>query len=200
MWNEHYLHVERQLPRKNVIYVKYEDLKNKARRVHTLSQLSSFLGINATAEKLECAFVLAENPRAHRSVEGNKYMTKGVAYTKTLACRMWQKYGNFASRMGYSSWSNYTCGGYPPIPMVNVGPQGEYDSKWVKPGKKLLDFGEHPPSGSKAKLSLSSSSAQVLPTSNYKKESFNPSRVGKRRRNEKRNRGTDRGRNLPLLD
>lgn len=35
---------------------------------------------------------------------------------------------------------------YPPIPRVNVGPQGEYDRKWVKPGAPLLDFGGHPPS------------------------------------------------------
>ena len=33
---------------------------------------------------------------------------------------------------------------YPPIPRVNVGPQGEYDRKWVKPGAPLLDFGGHP--------------------------------------------------------
>lgn len=35
---------------------------------------------------------------------------------------------------------------YPPIPRVNVGPQGEYDRKWVKPGASLLDFGGHPTS------------------------------------------------------
>ena len=81
-------------------------------------------------------------------------MTKQMAYTKQVACRMWNLYGSFATRVGYNVWNGWNCEGYPAIQKVNVGPQGEYNYKWVKPGKPLLDFGEHPPNGPNAGKSL----------------------------------------------
>lgn len=55
----------------------------------------------------------------------------------------WALFGKYAQRHNYTSWANHDCTGYPSIPPVNVGPRGEYNRKWVKPGQKLLDFGGH---------------------------------------------------------
>ena len=56
---------------------------------------------------------------------------------------MWGLFGKYASRHGYGPWANYNCTNPPPLPKVNVGPQGEYNHQWIKPGQKLLDFGGH---------------------------------------------------------
>ena len=58
-----------QLPRENVLYVKYEDLKDKTKRVNAMHGVTQFLGIDASPEQLECSFILAENPGAHRKVD-----------------------------------------------------------------------------------------------------------------------------------
>lgn len=154
MWKLHYTAIETQLPRENVLYIKYEDLKNKEKRVNALYDVANFLGIDASAEQLNCAFILAENPGAHRKLDEDS-MTKQVAYTKPVACRMWNLYGNFANRVGYKIWNNLEgCNEYPKMNMINVGPQGEYNHRWVKGGKKLIDFGDHPPNGPNAGRSL----------------------------------------------
>ena len=54
---------------------------------------------------------------------------------------MWGLFGKYASRMDYRPYNNFTCANPPPLPMVNVGPRGEYNRDWVKPGAKMLDFG-----------------------------------------------------------
>jgi hypothetical protein len=125
MWRAHYGAIEKQLPRENVLYLKYEDLKDKSKRVNALAGLTRFLGVESSPEHLECAFVLAENPGAHRKTNAES-MTKKVAYTKPVACRMWNLFGKAATRVGYSVWENMQCEGFPPIHNVNVGPQGEY--------------------------------------------------------------------------
>ncbi len=132
--------------------------------------MTKFLDLSpASAERLECAFILAESPRAHRKID-DAAMTKEMAYIEPVACRMWALFGEFATRHNYKSWGNYNCTGYPPIQHKNVGPQGnspthslthslthlltyspthslssagDYDERWEKPGVKLIDFGGH---------------------------------------------------------
>ncbi len=55
---------------------------------------------------------------------------------------MWALFGKYASQHGYTPFGNYPCHehNYPSIPHVNVGPQGEYNSQWVSPGGKKVDF------------------------------------------------------------
>lgn len=132
----------------NYLYIKYEDLKNKnGINVDTMKKVTDFLGVPATEEKLACAFVLAENPDAHRTIDKKTMMTKEDAYTKELTCRMWSLFGEFAARHGYAPYNGYDCRNdttgapYPKIRNVNVGAQGEYDRKWVTPGQSLIDFG-----------------------------------------------------------
>lgn len=70
-------------------------------------------------------------------------MTKELAYTRPLACRMWNLFGAYIERFNYTVWGGYNCSGVPPIKNVNVGARGEYDNLWVKSGQPLLDFGGH---------------------------------------------------------
>lgn len=164
MWQLQYTAIEQELPRENVLYIKYEDLKNKDTRVNAMHDVAKFLGVDSTPEQLDCAFILAENPGAHRKLD-KESMTKQIAYTKPVACRMWNLFGSFATRVGYKTWDEtMDCTGYPKMHMVNVGPQGEYNHKWVKPGAELLDFGDHPPNGPHSGISLIRGPGYGLPS------------------------------------
>jgi hypothetical protein len=92
--------------------------------IQALESVTKFLDLSpASVERLECAFILAESPRAHRRID-DAAMTKEMAYIEPVACRMWALFGEFATRHNYKSWGNYNCTGYPPIQHKNVGPQG----------------------------------------------------------------------------
>lgn len=143
MWKQQYMGIEKKFNKNDILYIKYEDLKQKSTRVATLEKVVNFLGISASLEKLECAFILAESTKAHRSIDPLVEMTKEVAYTKELSCRMWSLFGKFAQLHNYTSWKQYDCTGFEALQNINVGPQGEYNKKWVKPGAKLVDFGGH---------------------------------------------------------
>jgi len=148
MWSVQYAGIEAAFEKQNILYIRYEDLKDKSKRVETLAKVARFLHVDASDERLECSFLLSESTKAHRSIDPKVEMIKEVAFTKELVCRMWALFGTYASRHNYSVWGGHNCEGYPAIPMVNVGPQGEYNLKWVKPGQKLLDFGGHEDSSS----------------------------------------------------
>jgi hypothetical protein len=152
MWHEHYTLIEKSLRPQDVLYLKYEDLKNKDTRVNTLHRVAKFLGVEASAEQLYCSFILAENPGAHRRID-TTMATKDYAYSRPLVCRMWALFGSYASRVGYKrrgDWKDCPEEHNVPIRMVNVGPQGDYNDAWVKAGQPFIDFGEHPPSGPNA--------------------------------------------------
>ncbi len=148
MWKLDHDLIERQSTSKDYLYIKYEDLKNKANRVATLQKVVDFLRLPNTQsltqkqlmKRLECAFILAENREAHRSIDKALFMTKDIAYKEEIACRMWSLFSSYASKYGYKPWNNFNCTGYPKIPRINVGPQGDYDHRWVSPGQKLIDF------------------------------------------------------------
>jgi hypothetical protein len=154
MWTLHYKGIEKRFHPDNILYLRYEDLKNKQTRVRTLKSVAKFLGISLTNqqhieqelandERFECAFVLSESTQAHRSINPEIEMTKEVAYTKELSCRMYNLFGKFITEHNYTSWKNWDCEGYPSIQRVNVGPRGEYNREWVRPGQQPVDFGGH---------------------------------------------------------
>jgi hypothetical protein len=120
--------------------VKYEDLYNKTTRIETLAKVIRFLKVRPPKDRLECAFILSQSKKALRSIDTNKYMTKDLAYQRNISCRMWSLFGNFAERYGYTSWKNENCTGFEPIPKVRVGPQGEYNKKWMRKGQKDLNY------------------------------------------------------------
>lgn len=102
--------IEQHFARKDILYLKYEDLKNKATRVDTLMKVAQFLDISTPSrEQLECAFMLADNRETHRTVDAALTMSKDEAYTHPLACRMWALFGTHAAKHGYKVWHNYDC-------------------------------------------------------------------------------------------
>lgn len=149
MWAYHYSAIERTLRQRDIMFLRYEDLKSKTRRVETLRKVAEFLHVKANPERLECAFLLAENSHAHRRIDPATMMTKDIAYTRQITCRMWALFGKFALRVGYplsGARIRFNCTGFPPIRKVNVGGSGEFNPLWVRPGDRPIDFGEHPPS------------------------------------------------------
>jgi len=169
MWAVQHTGIQRHFKPEDYIFVSYERLKDRATRTGELARILAFLRIQpqqqVTQEQLECAFVLAESKRAHRtastlalrptgeglplagppSADPQLFMTKPLAYTRPLVCRMWALFGRFAAQHGYRPYNGYNCTtptqNWQPIPRINVGPQGEYNRKWVSPGEKLLDWG-----------------------------------------------------------
>jgi len=93
---------------------------------------------------------------------------------------MWNLFGASAARYNYSVWGGYDCSNITEaVPRINVGPQGEYNHQWVKPGMQLLDFGDHfisnpqqlsPPSsyqgGGKMKKKIAPSKRKPKPKNN----------------------------------
>jgi len=166
MWAVQHAGIARHFPPGDVLFASYEKLRNPNLRTAELGRILSFLRIQplqqVSQERLECAFVLAESRRAHRtagtlalrptaqgSLEASsgpqQFMTKPEAYTKPLVCRMWALFGSFAGPHGYSPYGGLNCSQngqkWSAVPRVNVGPQGEYNRKWVGVGEKLLDWG-----------------------------------------------------------
>eukprot|EP00981_Chlorochromonas_danica_P010899 scaffold3532_cov182-Ochromonas_danica.AAC.2 len=129
MWAVEHAGIERVFKLEDYIYVKYEDLKHPKRRLKALQRMVDFLrlppSIVKTEDRIACAFLLAENRHALRSVDRSKFMTKEIAYVPEIACRMWALFGKYASQHGYRPWANYNCTGYAKIPNINVGPSGE---------------------------------------------------------------------------
>jgi hypothetical protein len=110
MWAVHHAGIEKHFAPKDILYLKYEDLKNRATRVATLQRVADFLGISTpTEERLECAFALADNRETHRKVDASLTMTKEEAYTAPLACRMWALFGAHAAKHGYKMWRDMDC-------------------------------------------------------------------------------------------
>jgi hypothetical protein len=128
MWKLDHELIERQLPSTSYLYVKYEDLKDKANRVQALEKIVTFLKLPTSSsmsakfllKRLECAFLLADNRQyAHRTVEKSTFMTKDLAYLEEIVCRMWALFGVYASKYGYSPFNGFNCDGYPKAPKVS---------------------------------------------------------------------------------
>ena len=53
-------------------------------------------------------------------------MTKEIAYTRPLACKMWKLFGSYAGKHGYSTQNGYNCSEYSAkdaIQNIAIGPQ-----------------------------------------------------------------------------
>ncbi len=104
---------------------KYIDLIDPERRIATLRRAAVFVNAigsapantTITTERLECAFALAENPSAHRTVASNAshlFVTKEIAYgSAALVCAMWRELkpslGELRSVYNYTVWKNTSC-------------------------------------------------------------------------------------------
>ena len=56
-------------------------------------------------------------------------MSREVAYTRPLACKMWKLFGSYAGKHGYTTQNGYNCTEYTEkdaIRDVFIGPQVRY--------------------------------------------------------------------------
>jgi len=145
MWTVQYTGIEHPsgYAKEDIIYIKYEDLKNETTRVQEMQKLADFLGILVTPEQLACSFVLASRNTTHRistetsgsglsgsgssgsglsgfgssgsGLSGSEtsgsglMMTKAVAYTKKITCKMWAQFGSYVMKHGYAPYNDYDC-------------------------------------------------------------------------------------------
>ena len=64
MWTVEYAQVVQSLSSEDVLFLKYEDLKDPSKRISTLRTVTKFLNFPvASTERLECAFKLSESKR-----------------------------------------------------------------------------------------------------------------------------------------
>lgn len=92
-----------------ILLVKYEDLRNKTIRSDILTAMTHFLHLpknvivtnNINIDRMNCAFTMAEDTRAHRSIDYDKEMSKSDVYTLNMVCNMWQVFGKYALNYGY---------------------------------------------------------------------------------------------------
>jgi hypothetical protein len=93
--------------------VRFEDLmhKNISDRIKLMADVVSFMGYEASHEKLNCSFILADNPTSHRHI--NKAMvTIADAYSDAMVnCRIWRMIIKETAMMdyGYKPWNNAVC-------------------------------------------------------------------------------------------
>ena len=81
MWHVQHAGIEKHFRAEDILYVKYEDLKNKNTRVAALAKVRNFVlrgekpldpALPAVQRQVGCAFALAENPGAHRAIDPAK--------------------------------------------------------------------------------------------------------------------------------
>jgi hypothetical protein len=129
MWNREYAQIKKHFHPDNVLFLRFEDLKSNVTRIDTLRSVAKFLSVSLTnqanveaelanSERLECAFVLAENPNAHRRGDPQFEMTKDEVYDKKLACGIYNLLKQDITQVNYTSWKNWNCAYYPIIKAV----------------------------------------------------------------------------------
>ena len=110
MWAVQYADMEENFAKKDILYIEYDELKNKETRVETLRKVTQFLDIFMPNDaQLECAFALADNRDTHRIVDKSTTMSKEEAYTPSLVCEMWALFGVHAEKHGYHIWRDINC-------------------------------------------------------------------------------------------
>ena len=63
MWHIEYMGIERSYRKEDILYVRYEDLKNQTRRFYVMKQIADFIGVKVSDDRLQCSFKLAENKK-----------------------------------------------------------------------------------------------------------------------------------------
>lgn len=128
LWEEHYALLLQKWKTDNIFILRYEHLRDPALRYDTLRRLVGFLRyefVEMTEERLQCAFVLAENNAALRRINSTSMMTKEEAYPEALVCRMWQLFGKYAILTGYGVFGEMDCTGYASLPRFHIGEHGD---------------------------------------------------------------------------
>jgi len=116
-WKHAWFHYGRfrSMPNARLLQVSYEDLVDRRKRSATLRRMVDFVGSQprASAEALECAFALADNPHIHRSRAAEKsdqVVAIEDAYgNRTAVCLMWHFIRRKAAKAGYRPFGGVKC-------------------------------------------------------------------------------------------
>lgn len=96
-------------------FVRYEDLVNPETRVSTLKLLMSFLELEVSEERLECAFLLSVKESIYRGAvpapaSTQQFVTKDTVYSDPeYVCKVWKSVGKYYKPHGYHAYNNITC-------------------------------------------------------------------------------------------
>jgi hypothetical protein len=111
----------KRIPTGNATYVRFEDFTDKDRQMGTLERMMKFLSYRATADRIGCAFKLAEG------YLGKGIKTSGISTTSSsssgvdvkhavsllsgeAACTVWKNVEPYATYFKYSPpWGNSSC-------------------------------------------------------------------------------------------
>jgi hypothetical protein len=93
----------RKLPEVGVAILRFENLLNTSRRVNELQKILTFMNYSVPSERIDCAFLLAEQSTVHRS----KKINITIAYNHvrpSLPFDMWNHLETFSSIFSYPNW------------------------------------------------------------------------------------------------
>lgn len=86
---------------KNYLVTTYESLRLPD-RVEVIRNITTFMGYNATQDRLDCSFEMADNPLAHRSINMSTMVKIDQAYaSEKVVCAMWKILSNGTSLHQY---------------------------------------------------------------------------------------------------
>lgn len=101
-----------------VLTVRFEDLQRSPRREAELDRVVDFLDVDlgnvgdvSRTEAVRCAFVLADNPVAHRLRLANdpRVLAEKDVYSRETVCDIWSILGKPASAAGYHIYKGVEC-------------------------------------------------------------------------------------------
>lgn len=125
MWASHYTGIEQAFSPQDILYIKYEDLKDRSTKTNIMKKVSEFLGVTVTEEQIDCSFILSSRSDTNRMID-TEAMKKIEAYRKPLVCRMWLLFGGYAVKHGYDVYNGYNCSDYSKadaIKRIPIGPR-----------------------------------------------------------------------------
>jgi hypothetical protein len=123
-WNKQYKDFKNILS-SNMVVFKYEDLLENSTRIENLRKMIKFINITQEIddERLECAFLLSDNPIIHRNRSSE--ITINDAYSdERLACQLQIEFEKIRvyQDFGYNlKWKNTDCSKVSPYIHNNIG-------------------------------------------------------------------------------
>ena len=108
--HSHYRSLEKRLPKENILYLRYANLKNPETRNVELRSLVKFLDMDTKDEKrLNCAFLLADRPETYRNHhDSSSAITKEEAF-QPIACQIWNIVGKAAAHYKFKVLKGVSC-------------------------------------------------------------------------------------------
>lgn len=112
-WNRIYQRIFQMWPKDHFL-VQYEHLLDRGKRYSVMSNMINFLNLTETVTKdrLDCSFVFADRPTAHRTIDKSKMVSIEQVYQNaTVVCMVWDFIRNLTDfpSYGYRPWKGIVC-------------------------------------------------------------------------------------------